>query len=79
MYGLPGTGKTSIIKIIGKYYDLDIHSFSYNDFNYVDIINKLPHKDCIVLIDEFYTNYNMTEKIIIICFNILMEYMKITI
>ena len=61
MYGLPGTGKTSIIKIIGKYYDLDIHSFSYNDFNYVDIINKLPHKDCIVLIDEFYTNYNHRE------------------
>ena len=40
LYGLPGTGKTSIIKIIGKYYDLDIHSFSYNDFDYIDIINK---------------------------------------
>ena len=62
LYGLPGTGKTSIIKIIGKHYDLDIHSFSYNDFKHTDIINELPHKDCVVLIDEFYTQSYDKEK-----------------
>ena len=32
LYDLPGTRKTSNIQILGKYFNLDIHSFSYDDF-----------------------------------------------
>ena len=62
LYGLPGTGKTSIIKVIGKHYNLDIHSLQFDDFKLEKIIDDLPHNDCIILIDEFYNSYINREK-----------------
>ena len=62
LYGLPGTGKTSLIKVIGKHYNLDIHSLTFDDFKWEKIIDDLPHNDCIILIDEFYNSYNNRKK-----------------
>ena len=53
LYGIPGTGKTSIVKILGKKYNYSIYQTAYSHFENENILKHLPNKHAIVIIDEF--------------------------
>ena len=57
LYGMPGTGKTSIVKVLAKEFNYRLYTVDYDQFEHKEVISKLPNEDAIVLIDEFSYDY----------------------
>ena len=63
LYGMPGTGKTSIVKVLAKEFNYRLYTVDYDQFEHKEVISKLPNEDAIILIDEFsYNEYNQSIK-----------------
>ncbi len=64
LYGLPGTGKTRLIKYFSLKYDLPIYSIYFNpEYNNLDILlmfSDIPKK-CIVLFEDFDNYFDKRE------------------